>query len=70
MSPCLTEWHRIGELLQQSRFSQLTEVVFKLEHDDVEPCEHVEKWVREDLYMLEERGILYVRVIRKTEWFI
>jgi hypothetical protein len=65
-SPRIIGWHRIGEVLQQKRFSHLTEVVFVLDVDNDEgrsygPIDHVEKWIREDLHMLEERGILYVR---------
>jgi hypothetical protein len=65
-SPRIKGWHRIGEVLQQRRFSHLTEVVFMLDVDNDNeraygPIEHVEKWIREDLHMLEERGILYVR---------
>jgi len=55
-------WHRIGEVLQQKRFSHLTEVVFMLGGvRSYGPIEPVEKWIREDLHMLEERGILHVR---------
>ena len=65
--PPINEWPRIGEVLQQKRFSHLTEVVFVLEVDDRDDGNlyihigHVEKWIREGLHMLEERGILHVR---------
>jgi len=58
----IPEWHRIGEVLEQRRFPQLTHVVLKLPPNaDGVPRGPGEKWLRESLYMLEERGILYVR---------
>jgi hypothetical protein len=56
--PRFTEWHRIGKVLQQSRFSQLTELVFLFQPCHAgHPVERVEQWIREDLSALEEHGI-------------
>src|ERR1700722_9015390 len=63
----IKEWHRIGEVLQQKKFSHLTEVAFVLDFDTIDgesyggPIWHVEKLIRESLPRLEERGILDVR---------
>ena len=55
IEPRFAGWRQIGEVLQQPRFSQLTELVFI---PTTEPYEHFERWIREDLRALEERGIL------------
>jgi len=61
-SPLVKQWHRIGEVLQQRRFLQLAEVIFEVEGNPREETYGlVENLIREDLYMLEERGILSVR---------
>jgi hypothetical protein len=59
-SPPIKEWHRIGEVLQQSRFSHLTELVFSL-HTSERGNGHLEESIRGDLRALEERGILSFR---------
>ena len=56
--PRMSRWHRIGEVLQQRGFPQLTELVFI---PSLKPCEYFERWIREDLHVLDERGILSVR---------
>jgi hypothetical protein len=56
--PRFTGWRRIGKVLQQSRFSQLTELVFLFQPWQAgHPVERVEQWIRKDLSALEERGI-------------
>jgi len=54
-----TDLHRIEKVLQQSRFSQLTELVFLFQPQGRagHPVERVEQWIREDLSALKERGI-------------
>jgi hypothetical protein len=69
-SPRLEGWYRIGEILQQRRFSQLTELVFS----PTQPYyDHVEKWIREDLSAFEKRGVLSVRytepVLEDWGWY-
>ena len=65
-SPRLEEWHRIGEVLQQRGFPQLTELIFS---PRTKPYEHIEKWIREELYMLKERRILSVQyVATENRW--
>ena len=56
------EWHRIGEVLQQSRFSHLTELVFSL-HTYERGSGHLEVAIRGDLRALDERGILSFRTL-------
>jgi len=47
-------WDQIGEVLQQSRFSQLTELVFS---SFGRTSDYIKERIREDLSALEERGI-------------
>ena len=54
-------WHQIGKVLQQSRFSQLAEVVFSFHESGSR--NGTEEWIRSDLPALEERGILSFRVL-------
>src|SRR5271170_4899559 len=48
---------RVGEVLQQGRFSQLTDVEI-LVCWAPRPSERLEECIRRDLHVLEERGIL------------
>jgi len=60
--PRIREWHQIGKVLQEERFSQLTELVFIIKEQPFgRPRWLLERWIREDLYMFEEHGILSVR---------
>jgi hypothetical protein len=54
-------WHQVEEVLQGSKFSRLTEfrVQFSVPYSMDVP---VEEWIRKDLPVLEERGIL--RLVR------
>jgi len=53
-----TQWHRIGNVLQQRRFSQLTELVVLFQPQQAgHSMGRVEQWIRGDLSALEERGI-------------
>jgi hypothetical protein len=51
-------WHQIGKVLQQSRFSQLTELVFS---SSEWTSGYVNERIRKDLSVLEERGIVSFR---------
>jgi len=60
ISPHTTRWRPIGEVLQQSRFSHLTELVFQIRMSasglPLRPI--VEEGIRDDLRELHDRGIL------------
>ena len=63
-SPRIGELHQIGEILQKRRFSQLTELVFTMVGPSWrQPLFGPAEWIREDLCVLEERGILSIRRI-------
>ena len=58
----VSEWQRIGEILQHSRFSQLTQaqLVFRFQRSTINLHRHVEEWIREDIRGLYDRGSPYV----------
>jgi hypothetical protein len=58
----IEEWHRIGEVLQQKRFSYLAFLL--RETSSGEQYRRMGKQIREGLSMLEERGILYVEELQ------
>ena len=53
-------WHRFGTVLQESKFSRLTELRLRLNVSQSVKVP-VEEWIKEDLIALETRGILRIR---------
>jgi len=60
-TPSRVRWHLMANVLQQSRFSQLTEIVFQFIGYDESSYGYAKAWILEDLAPLDERGILSVR---------